>query len=137
MKAKNKQKKMETQEKEFRKKLKEFQNLRNSIVHNVWDKNLKEEDSLAELLISLLSKHEYPENRSFSEELSKLSEFTSEIAEAVSENILTDSEAEALVKYMFSAFLSRRVNNVVNNLFAKPHSKWFLAAKHEFYEKQR
>lgn len=124
---------MEKQEKEFVNNLKKFQTVRNSIAHSFWHEEEKEEN-LTELLLNLLSNRNEPKYKSFSDELSALSDLISKISEAIDEGILSESEAENLIKYMFSAFLSRRIDNVVNNLFTKTHSNWFLAAKREFYE---
>ena len=71
---------------------------------------------------------------STSEELSTLNRLTSAIAESVEQGIISEEEAESLLRHALSNFLEKRMDEVVNGLFSESHSKWFLAASHRFYE---
>jgi|GEM_PF-1398588 len=124
---------METKEKEFYTELKDYQKKRNSISHGIWSEKKKEFD-LTESLLNMLSNKREHEFSSFSDELSSLSRVISRIADSIDEDVLTKEEAEMLINRMFSAFISRRMDNIVDNLFSKRRTNWFLAAKQHFYE---
>lgn len=125
---------METKEKGFYTELKNYQKKRNSISHNIWSEKKKELD-LTETLLNMLSNKRVPEFNSFADELSSLSRVISKIADSIDEDVLSEEEAEMLINHMFAAFISRRMNNIVDNLFAKRQTDWFLAAKQHFYER--
>lgn len=125
---------METKEKEFYTELKNYQKKRNSISHSIWSEKNKELD-LTESLLNMLSNKREHEFSSFADELSSLSRVISRIADSIDEDVLTKEEAEMLINHMFSAFISRRMDNIVDNLFAKRRTNWFLAAKQHLYER--
>jgi len=126
---------MKTKEKEFHTELKNYQKKRNSISHNIWHEKKPELD-LTETLLNMLSTNREPDFKSFADELSSLSRVISRIADSIDDDVLSEKEAEMLIKHMFSAFISRRMDNMVDNLFAKKQTNWFLAAQQHFYERR-
>ena len=126
---------MKTKEKEFYTELKNYQKKRNSISHKIWSEKKKELD-LSESLLNMLSNKREHEFSSFADELSSLSRIISRITDSIDEDVLTEEEAEMLINRMLSAFISRRMNNIVDNLFTKRPTNWFLSAKQHFYEQR-
>lgn len=92
--------------------------------------------SLSEQLINMLGPIQRGGPESTSEELSALNRLTSAIAESVEQDIISEEEAESLLRHALSNFLEKRMDEVVNGLFSESHSKWFLAASHRFYERE-
>lgn len=109
---------MENKEKEFHTEIKKHQKTWNSVSHNIWSEK-QPEVNLTETLLNMLSNKREHEFGSFSEELSKLSRVISKIADSIDEGVLSEEEAEMLINHMFSAFVSRRMDNIVDNLFTK------------------
>ena len=70
-----------------------------------------------------------------SQELSALNKLVTSTVEAVESNILSKSEAESLISHVLANFATRRMDEIVDNLFTTRHSKWFLAASKRFHGK--
>lgn len=126
---------MKTKENEFYTELKSYQKKINSISHAIWHEK-KPELGLTQALLNILSNKKESEFKSFADELSSLSRVISKIADSIDDDILSEEEAEVLIKHMFSAFISRRMDNMVDNLFAKKQTDWFLATQQHFYERR-
>lgn len=95
------------------------------------------EENFAKSLIGLLSSRS-PRGAKYetmSQELSALSKFVTSTIEAVESGILSKSEAESLISHVLANFATRRVDEIVDNLFTTPHSRWFLAASKHFHGK--
>jgi len=92
--------------------------------------------SLSEQLINMLAPIQREGLESTSEELSALNRLTSAIAESVDQGIISEEEAENLLKHALSNFIDKRMEEVVNGLFSESRSKWFLAASHRYYERE-
>ncbi|MEX0780329.1 MAG: hypothetical protein WD037_11355 [Balneolales bacterium] len=127
---------MKTHEKKFYTELKNHQKSWHLHSHITHPENKKDIDA-TDFFLRMLSNKQKHTYGSLSEELSSLSKVVSKIADSIDENILDEEEASVLIRHMFSAFLSRRMDNMVDHLFANPQSNWFLAAKTQHYEKEK
>lgn len=87
--------------------------------------------------LHMLAPLQQKELYSASEELSALNRLTSIVGEAVQEGILSEAEAESLLRHALSRFLEKRLDEVVEGLFSKTGSKWFLAASHRFHGRSK
>lgn len=99
----------------------------------LWEKTGQQ--SLSEQLINMLAPIQKEGPESTSEELSALNRLTSAIAESVEQGIISEEEAESLLRHALSNFVEKRLEEVVNGLFSESRSKWFLAASHRFHER--
>lgn len=122
-----------TKEKDFIADIENYQ-AKKEAISNFWAEKEVEPD-ITEELLSLLSNESKPKFDSYAEELSLLSQSISKVADSIDENILSEKEAEILIRRMFASFISRRLDNIVDNLFTKKRTNWFLTAKHHYYER--
>ncbi len=93
------------------------------------------EPGLSDALLSLLSPRPAHQPASYHEELSALSKLISATAEVVEKGILTESEAESVINHVLAAFVGRRVDKLVDGLFSRPHTRWYLTASHHVYDR--
>lgn len=92
--------------------------------------------SLAEWFISMVSSSSSEPPSSMSGELERLKQVSSVIFEEVERGTLTKKEAEALVEFMISGFVGRRMNEVFEGLFdPEGYNKWFMATSRKLYER--
>ena len=94
------------------------------------------QQNLSEQFINMLAPIKRDGLESASEELSVLNRLTSAIAESVEQGIISEEEAESLLRHALSNFIEKRLEEVVNGLFSESRSKWFLAASHHFHERK-
>lgn len=92
------------------------------------------QQNLAEQLIRMLAPAQRAGEASPARELSALNRLTSAVAESVEQGILSEEEAEIVLQHALSNFVEKRMEEVVDNLFSEPDSRWFLAASHHRYE---
>lgn len=95
------------------------------------------QQDLAGQLIRMLAPAQRAGEASPARELSALNRLTSAVAEAVEQGILSEEEAESVLQHALSNFVEKRMEEIVNTLFSESHSKWFLAASHHRYERER
>ena len=55
---------------------------------------------------------------SFSRELTLISELTAKIAEALEEELISEGEADVILKHLFVNFLEKRINRLLDNTFS-------------------
>lgn len=95
------------------------------------------QQGLADQFIQMLGPVQRSGETSTARELSALNRLTSAVAESVEQGILSEEEAESVLQHALSHFVEKRMEEVVHSLFSESHSKWFLAASHHRYERER
>jgi hypothetical protein len=81
-------------------------------------------------LIGMLADQPESSDRSLSRDLSSMGEFFSSLADSVEQSIITQDEAEALIKAVLEGFVSRRLYKTLRGM-AHPGKSWFLTAFHQ------
>jgi hypothetical protein len=65
-----------------------------------------------------------------SEDLQGFSRFMESIATAVGDEILTEEEADAVVRFIASRFTQRRMDEILSKVTTAKHGAWFLIRHH-------
>jgi len=98
--------------------------------------NPNQERNLPEMVISLLSApHDLRESRSHSEELAALNNLINATFEAVKTDVLSEREAEALLRVAIANFIEKQLDQTIHRLFSPPKTGWFLATR-KSYERE-
>lgn len=94
----------------------------------------REATDLAEVFISMISSPRQEAPAGMSDELVSIQKVCAAIFEEVEQGELTEQEAEALIEFMASRFVGRRVNEIVEGLFDPGgYNEWFVAASRSSY----